>query len=563
MSVNVSNKKYSILQNQQIKNKDITVTENGNYYAPDNYTGLGLVRVKLPEPVYEDLTINPSTVTQEFDSEYDGYSHVTANPVTSAIDLNIKPENIVKDITILGVTGNVEFVTEEIEINPSISRQEFIPDVDGYSKITVNPVTSAIDSNITSGNIKQGINILGVRGVVIEANNTTRDIYQNGLYKVPEPYTGFSEVNVNVIVEHEELNITPTTTNQTFTAPDDYHGYSPVNVAPVTSDIDSNIIPENIKEGISILGISGSCIEVNNTTATITENGVYTPESPYTGFSSVSVDINTVNNTDITITTNGTYIPEEPYTGFGKVITNVDTVNNTTLTVTASGTTDVYVPESPYTGFSSVTVNPAPLENVTFKVKSSTPVISTVTPSGTNYGLGSVTVDLSWILNELEELNAGDTDTALNLQDKTVTAAGTYSADSGYDGLGNVTVDLSWVDSAIEQAKTEACDGNLDKILGNSAVSVSTDSDIIRKYAFYYNTNLSKIILNNAESIGEYAFAQTNLSTLIINTQTVCTLENINAFTTTPNIYVPSGLVNAYKTATNWSNFASKIQSIS
>ena len=51
MSVNVSNKKYSILQNQHIKNKDITVTENGNYYAPDNYTGLGLVRVKLPEPV--------------------------------------------------------------------------------------------------------------------------------------------------------------------------------------------------------------------------------------------------------------------------------------------------------------------------------------------------------------------------------------------------------------------------------------------------------------------------------------------------------------------------------
>lgn len=53
------------------------------------------------------------------------------------------------------------------------------------------------------------------------------------------------------------LNVTPTTSAQTITASGGVDGYSPVNVSAVTSSIDSNIQPENIRNGVTILGVRG------------------------------------------------------------------------------------------------------------------------------------------------------------------------------------------------------------------------------------------------------------------------------------------------------------------
>ena len=62
------------------------------------------------------------------------------------------------------------------------------------------------------------------------------------------------------------------------------------------------------------------------------------------------------------------------------------------------------------------------------------------------------------------------------------------------------------------------------------------------------------------------------LEALIMRRTTVATLKNVNAFLGTPiaagassdtcHIYVPSALVDSYKTATNWSTFASQIRAI-
>lgn len=56
----------------------------------------------------------------------------------------------------------------------------------------------------------------------------------------------------------DSLNVTPTTSPQTITASGDVDGYSPVYVSPVTSSIDSNITAENIKNGVTILGVTGN-----------------------------------------------------------------------------------------------------------------------------------------------------------------------------------------------------------------------------------------------------------------------------------------------------------------
>ena len=57
----------------------------------------------------KELTATPSTEEQIFEAKgVDYFSKVTVGPVTSDIDSNIAPENIAKDVTILGVTGTLE-----------------------------------------------------------------------------------------------------------------------------------------------------------------------------------------------------------------------------------------------------------------------------------------------------------------------------------------------------------------------------------------------------------------------------------------------------------------------
>lgn len=585
--ISISNKKYAVVKDINIHNKDIIITQNGNYYAEEPYTGLGVVRVQIPEPIYEEIIINPSINMQEILPQNDGISKVTVNPVTYLIDENIKAENILKGISILGIEGNVEFITEDIIINPSTNTRTFTPINDGFHTVIINAVTNEIDENIKSNNIKKGVNILGIQGNVIEVNNTTRDITSNGLYKVDEPYTGFSEVNVNVQIEQDQLDINPSTEEQIFTAIDGYHGFSPVIVNPVTSSIDNNIKPENIKKGVTILDVDGNCEEINTTTEYITSNGIYTPQSPYNGFSSIEVDVNTVNNTDIIINSNGVYTPPNPYTGFERVEVDINTVNNTNITIHPSINEQIITPENPYTGFETITVNPVtsaidnniqpsnikknitilgitgtyeePLQNKTFVFNSNSSTITTIYPDSSYSGLSSVTIDLSYIENYLENLNAGDTATVVNLQNKTINGPGIYTCDSGYDGLGIVTVSNDWIQQLIDDNKYPTVSGDLDAVLDNTATYISSDATYIRNYAFY-QSNITEVTLNCATSIGTYAFAQSSLNILRLTGNTLCSLGNNALPSSIAHIYVPNSLLNAYKTATNWSNYSSIIQ---
>ena len=74
---------------------------SGNYTYDQNHN---VVQGTMPNK--GDLTVTPSLSDQNFDEGY--YSSITVNEVTSAIDSDIKPENIKDRVNILGVVGTLE-----------------------------------------------------------------------------------------------------------------------------------------------------------------------------------------------------------------------------------------------------------------------------------------------------------------------------------------------------------------------------------------------------------------------------------------------------------------------
>lgn len=85
----------------------------------------------------------------------------------------------------------------------------------------------------------------------------------------------------------------------------------------------------------------------------------------------------------------------------------------------------------------------------------------------------------------------------------------------------------------------------------------------------YGCTKLQKLILPACTSIGTACFQNAKLlDTVVLESDTVATLSNTNAFSGTAianktgYIYVPSALVESYKSASNWSTYASQIRAI-
>ena len=129
--------------------------------------------------------------------------------------------NILQTINNLPNADEEEITLQEKIVTPTTSDQNIVADngYNGLSKVTINGVTSAIDSDIQSSNIKKGINILGVTGTLEE-------------YVEPSL---------------QSKTASPKTVSQTITADSNYDGLSEVIINEVTSSIDSNIKETNIK----------------------------------------------------------------------------------------------------------------------------------------------------------------------------------------------------------------------------------------------------------------------------------------------------------------------------
>ena len=89
-------------------------------------------------------------------------------------------ENIRKDINIGGVVGSlkpyVPVVSSELNVEPKTEIQIFTPsENEYYDKVNVDAVTSSIDSNIVPENIRNNVEILGVKGTMLPQG---QDMYQ-------------------------------------------------------------------------------------------------------------------------------------------------------------------------------------------------------------------------------------------------------------------------------------------------------------------------------------------------------------------------------------------------
>lgn len=248
----------------------ITVSANTQLQTFTPSTGNGFTEVKVNAITLQDKTVTPTNSQQTVyhDSNYTGLNSVTVKAVDATADSNIKAENIKENVSILGVTGT--FAGKKIDsyktATPTTSYQTIRPDegFDGISYVNVNPVTYNIDSNIKAANIKKDVNILGITGT----------------------YEGVERV-------YETLNVTPKVTIQTLTPGEGVDAFNKVEVEAVTSNIDSNILPKNIKRGITILGVEGNYIPenlqskvVNPTTAV--QNVTY--DDGYEGLNNVQVN---------------------------------------------------------------------------------------------------------------------------------------------------------------------------------------------------------------------------------------------------------------------------------
>ena len=241
------------------------------------------------------------TYELEFGTEY--YNPVTVKAVTAGVDENIIPENIREYVNILGVQGTLverrpdispRFVVSNPRgatftagsgygspncfLNPTVHLNNIIADISpstsiqqitissgcGIGEVRVHPALGE-NFGVRSHYVKSGVQILGVTGSVVEllgedvTYTFTNPQEVSHTFLPSEGKNGITSLTVSV--NNENMTITPATYSQSIPPSAGYYSIGTATIKPVTADIDSNIKPWNIRQGITILGVTGTIDE--------------------------------------------------------------------------------------------------------------------------------------------------------------------------------------------------------------------------------------------------------------------------------------------------------------
>lgn len=219
-----------------------------------------------------DLVVTPNTDEQDHSAGY--YNSVQVRPVTATVDENIKAENIKSGVSILGVSGTVtELNGHELEVTPATEQKIITPEenYNAITKVTVDAVTSSIDSNIKPENIKKDISILGVTGTMesidtSDATATADDIVVNKTaYVNGQKITGTIPTATTIT---EDGSVQLTSDGQfkaSATVPNDIYLHSDITPRMIWLNLTKTqvadaigLTADKIKAGETILGITGT-----------------------------------------------------------------------------------------------------------------------------------------------------------------------------------------------------------------------------------------------------------------------------------------------------------------
>lgn len=223
------------------------------------YTSLGSVLIQAPnmENAVVDSSCNTIVVyTSPEDSSgnaYIGMDSVTINaPIMETRIVDASHGLLIIDRDTENYVG-----LEEVIVNaPNMSNVT----VDAScNEITV--YTPAVDS---SGNAYVGMDSVTILAPVMETRTIDASYGALTIDRDTENYVGLEQVNINAPVM-KSITINPSQDSSTvYNIVDEgdvaagYVGIEQVTVPVVTAAIDSNITPENIKIGVTIIGVTGT-----------------------------------------------------------------------------------------------------------------------------------------------------------------------------------------------------------------------------------------------------------------------------------------------------------------
>lgn len=216
---------------------EIEITENGTYNVLP--FGRAVVDVQGGTPaVVEPLDVEPTNEAQTFNppAGVDGYAPVTVGACPVCPSPDVRPLSVVpsRDSQTFSPVGFDGFAPVEVQgytpnlqsksVTPSTSAQTITPDVgyDGLDEVEVDAVTAAIDANITPGNIKKDVSILGVTGTMTPppTNYFTRVAYNTTSPKYKCYVEGLTD-NLAAILTNDGLVVDvyfPTVTRCSYSA---------------------------------------------------------------------------------------------------------------------------------------------------------------------------------------------------------------------------------------------------------------------------------------------------------------------------------------------------------
>lgn len=185
----------------------------GSGEDPGDDGGMSVLNDIRVEPTGQDFTVNP-------EEGIDGFSSVEV-----AGDENLKPENILRDVTIYGVTGTADSLTDaylqEKQVTPT-SEETVVTADEKYAALS--KVTVLGDAQLKPENIRAGVEIFGVYGQLTDFD---------------KPMT--------------ETSVTPSAKEQVITPDSDHSGFNKITISG-----DENLVPSNIRKGVTIFGVTGT-----------------------------------------------------------------------------------------------------------------------------------------------------------------------------------------------------------------------------------------------------------------------------------------------------------------